>query len=142
MRWAVKESFIEYVRALEDGSIDAFDGAEWEDGAFVFPGEASGDGGVSFTGGVRFRGFAGMLDVRLAEPMIEGDGAGMRLTALVGPESIAARAPIATLDATEQPRAGESWTATPKLTFEGVRIFGDVYQVGAELAQLVVDPER
>ena len=142
MRWAVKESFIHYVRGLEDGTIETFDGAEWKDGAFVFPGESAGDGGLSFTGGVRFRGFAGMLDVRLAEPMIEGDGDSMRLTALVGPESIAARAPIATLDATEQPRAGESWSATPALTFEGVRIFGDVYQVGAELAQLVVEPEK
>ena len=43
---------------------------------------------------------------------------------------------------TETLRAGASWTATPRLTFEGVRIFGDVYQVGAELAPLFVEPEE
>lgn len=142
LRWAVKESFIDYIRGLSDGNIEAFDGAVWSDGAFVFPGEAAGDGGVSFLGGVRFTGFAGMLDVRLVDLMIEGDGPNKTLTALVGPKSIAARVAIATIDADHPLRVGENWTATPKLTFEGVRIFGDVYQVGAEMAALVVEPEQ
>lgn len=140
LRWAVKESFIAYIRGLEDGAIETFGGCDAESGVFVFPGESAGHGALSFTGGVRFTGFAGMLDVRLVDPMIEGEDTDTKLTALVGPESIAARVAIATFEDTEPYRAGEQWTATPRLTFEGSRIFGDVYQVGTELAPLTVDP--
>ena len=140
LRWAVKESFIAYIEGLSDGAIETFDGAVQADGVFVFPGESAGGGGLSFNGGVQFRGFAGMLDVRLVDLMIEGDGADKALTALVGPKSIAARVAIATIDAGQTFRVGEHWTAMPRLTFEGVRIFGDVYKVGAELAPLVVEP--
>ncbi|MGO4689637.1 HtaA domain-containing protein [Glaciibacter sp. 2TAF33] len=139
LRWAVKESFIDYIRGLSDGGIEAFDGCEVVDGAFIFPGESAGDGGLLFTGGVRFTGFSGMLDVRLVDPMIEGEGPDKTLSALVGVPSIAARATIATIENSAPRTAGERWTVTPRLTFEGVRIFGDVYQVGAELAPLVVD---
>jgi hypothetical protein len=142
LRWAVKKSFIDYVRGLSDGTIEAFDGCQADDGVFVFPGESAGDGGLSFTGGIRFTGFAGMLDVRLVDPMIEGDGVDRTLTALVGPKSIAARVAIATVEGAGPLRGGEPWTATPKLTFEGVRVFGDVYQVGTELAPLVLEPEQ
>jgi hypothetical protein len=140
LRWAVKESFIDYVRGLSDGAIETFDGCEADDGVFVFAGEAAGDGAFSFAGGIQFTGFAGMLDVRLVDPMIEGDGVDKTLTALVGPKSIAARVAIATVDGAGPLRAGEPWTATPKLTFEGVHVFGDVYQVGTELAPLMVEP--
>jgi hypothetical protein len=140
LRWAVKESFIDYVRGLSDGTIETFDGCEAGDGAFVFAGESAGDGGLFFTGGLQFTGFAGMLDVRLVDPMIEGEGVGKTLSALVGPKSIAARVAIATIEGAEPLRAGEAWIAQPKLTFEGVRVFGDVYQVGTELAPLVYEP--
>ncbi|MDR5701605.1 HtaA domain-containing protein [Agromyces aerolatus] len=139
LHWAVKESFIGYIRGLEDGAIETFDGCEQREGGFEFPGESAKDGEHLFSGGVRFTGFAGMLDVRLVDPMIEVDGDGARVSALVGPASIAARVTIATIEATEPPRPGRPWTATPKLTFEGVRILGDVYQVGAELAPLTVE---
>jgi hypothetical protein len=142
LRWAVKESFLDYVRGLSDGTIDTFDGCEVEDGVFVFAGESAGDGGLSFTGGIQFTGFAGMLDVRLVDPMIEGDGIDTTVTALVGPKSIAARVAIATVESAGPLRGGAAWTATPKLTFEGVRVFGDVYQVGTELAPLVLEPEE
>ena len=140
LRWAVKESFIDYVRGLSDGTIETFNGCEAEDGIFVFAGESAGDGVLSFAGGIQFTGFAGMLDVRLVDPMIEGDGVDKTLTALVGPKSIAARAAIATIEGAEPLRAGETWTGHPRLTFEGVRIFGDVYEVGTELAPLVFEP--
>lgn len=140
LRWAVKESFIGYVRGLPDGTIETFDGCDAVDDAFVFPGESAGDCGLLFSGGIQFKGFAGMLDVRLVDPVIEGDGPDRTLSALVGPKSIAARVAIATIEGAEPRRADQPWAATPKLTFEGVRIFGDVYQVGTELAPLVVEP--
>lgn len=141
LRWAVKESFIDYITGLSDGAVQTFDGCEQVDGQFVFPRAASGDGGIHFAGGVHFTGFAGMLDVRLVDVMIEGEGADRRVTALVGPASIAARATIAELPDARPIEPGEEWTATPRLTFEGVRIFGDVYQVGTELAPMTVFPE-
>jgi hypothetical protein len=141
LRWTVKESFIEYIHGLSDGTIETFDGCEPLDGTYVFPGESSDDGGHLFSGGIQFTGFAGMLDVRLVDPMIEADGTQWKLTALVGTKSIAARVAIATIENAGPLRTDEQWTATPKLTFEGVRVFGDVYQVGAELAPLIVVPE-
>ncbi|WP_208322583.1 HtaA domain-containing protein [Salinibacterium sp. ZJ454] len=142
LRWAVKESFIDYIRGLEDGTIETFDGCESVDGAFVFPGVSAADGGLLFTGGVRFTGFSGMLDVRLVDPMIEGDGPDKTLSALVGVPSIAARVAIATIEGAKPRHAGHRWAATPRITFEGVRIFGDVYQTGTDLAPLVVDREQ
>src|SRR3954447_14321165 len=139
LRWGVKESFIDYVRGLSDGTIETFAGCEADEGVFVFSGESAREGILSFSGGIRFTGFAGMLDVRLVDPMIEGDGVGKTLTALVGPRPIAARVAIPAIEGGEPLRAGEAWTAQPKLTFEGVRIFGDVYEVGTELAPLVYE---
>ncbi|WP_173922378.1 HtaA domain-containing protein [Agromyces sp. Marseille-P2726] len=141
LHWAVKESFIAYIRGLDDGDIETFDGCELQDGVFVFPGESGEDGELLFSGGVHFTGFAGMLDVRLVDPMVEFDGTEAKVTALVGPAAIAARVHIATIEGGEPYRPGNSWTAAPKLTFEGVRILGDVYQVGAELAPLSIEPE-
>ncbi len=141
LRWAVKDSFIGYIRGLEDGAIETFDGCELDDGAFHFPGESAEDEELLFSGGVHFTGFAGMLDVRLVDPVIEFNGTDVKVTALVGPASIAARVPLATIEGAEPYRPGDTWTATPRLTFEGVRILGDVYQVGAELAELTIDPE-
>jgi hypothetical protein len=142
LRWAVKKSFIDYIRGLDDGAIEVFDGAEHLGETFVFTGESSDDSGLLFGGGIRFTGFAGMLDVRLVDPMIETSQKGdYTLTAMVGAASIAARAPIATISGAGDFRPGQPWSAVPQLTFQGVRIFGDVYQVGADLAPLVVEPE-
>jgi hypothetical protein len=138
--WSVKDSFLGYIRRLDDGLIETFDGCEAGDDAYVFPIESSDETGTLCSGGIRFTGFAGMLDVRIVDPMIENTSDGLRLSALVGPESIAARVAIATIDETRGIRPGEPWTATPRLTFEGVRVFGDVYQVGEELAPLVIEP--
>jgi hypothetical protein len=142
LNWAVKESFLAYVRGLPDGTIESFAGCEAMDGTFAFPCESCDEGVLSFYGGVQLKGFAGMLDVRLAAPMVEGRGTSRKLTALVGPRSIAARVVIATIESADEFRVGEPWVATPKLTYQGVRTFGDVYQVGTELAPLVVVPER
>lgn len=141
LRWAVKTSFIDYIQGLSDGLIDSFDGCVQDGDEFVFRMESLDESGHLFSGGVQFTGFAGMLDVRLVDLMIEADGAQRKVTALVGARSIAARATIATFDDADAIRDGERWTVTPRLTFEGVRIFGDVYQVGAELAPMTFVPE-
>jgi len=141
LRWAVKESFIDYIRRLDDGTIDVFDGCSLDDGVFLFPGESERDGSMLFRGGVRFTGFAGMLDVRIVDPLVETAGAEGAFSALVGPPSIAARVTLAMLEGAPSRRSHQRWTASPRLTFEGARIFGDVYPVGTELAPLIVDSE-
>lgn len=78
LRWAVKASFLDYVRA-NGGSIDLEGGASEADGEFVFPRgvdglQIDGDrprGSAKFVGGVRFTAHGGMLDVVIAEPRIE-----------------------------------------------------------------------
>lgn len=140
LNWGVKESFIAYVRKLDDGSIEAINGATREGDVFGFDGVSADDSGLLFAGGVHFTGFAGMLDVRLTDLMIEAGATAPVLSALVGPPSIAARTVIATFDGASAPVSGSAWGATPRLTFEGVRVFGDVYQVGTELSVLSVEP--
>ena len=139
LSWAVKESFLAYIHGLPDSEIKLLGDCESVNETYVFPSVSSRNGEHLFSGGVHFTGFAGMLDVRLVDPIIEGEGNQRTLTMLVGPPSIAARVAIAEIDNAEEPRAATTWTATPKLTFEGVRVFGDVYQVGTELAPVVIE---
>lgn len=138
LRWGVKESFLGYVRGLDDGRIETLGDCVQVDDVFIFPREGSVDSALGFAGGVHFTGFAGMLDIRLVDPMIEDGGDERLLTVLVGPPAIAARVAIATIGEARRSSSG-GWTVTPQLTFEGTRVFGDVYPVGTELAPLVVD---
>lgn len=138
LKWAVKESFLAYVHGLSDGAVEIFDGAVEVDGSYRFPGESVTSGVRLFSGGIRFTGFAGMLDVRLADLMIERVDGGLLLSALVGPASIAARSVIAKISAPPPSDDAREWTGTPRLTFEGVRVFGDVYAIDTELAPLVL----
>ena len=138
--WAVKDSFLDYVRGLSDGAIDLLNGCQEAGESFTFPRESVEGNAQLFSGGIRFTGFAGMLDVRLVDLMIEGEERERTLSALVGPESIAARVTIATVESSDPLTADKPWSGAPRLTFEGTRVFGDVYPVGTELAQLTVEP--
>jgi hypothetical protein len=131
LRWAVKESFLGYVGGLDDGFIETFDGAEFRDGVFLFPVLGDAEDGLRASGGLRCTGFGGALDVRIADPWVGGG----EVSALIGPASIAARVVIATFDAGAE-------SIVPCLTFEGVRLFGDVYAVGTQLAPILHDTAK
>lgn len=76
LRWSILTRFTEYVTGMPDGDIALSDGATRESHAtFAFP--FQGDGGrpgvavFRFHGAVRFTGHHGMLDVMIAQPIVE-----------------------------------------------------------------------
>ncbi|MFT4306597.1 MAG: HtaA domain-containing protein [Microbacterium sp.] len=140
LRWAVKDSFLRYVRVIAAGTVTVEGGAsEQEDGGFSWPLRAvrREDGALllEFAGSVRFQAHAGFLDVDLREPRLRLHEGGGELD--IAPESAPERLTIATIDA-----AGDA--LVPRLSEAGVPVFGNVYAVGTELAPLLarvaVDP--
>lgn len=89
LRWAVKGSFLDYVRS-NGGTITLLGDASEEDGEYVFPRTVDGvqfdgetpRGTAKFGGGVRFEAHGGMLDVMISEPSIEFRERDARLVAL------------------------------------------------------------
>jgi Htaa len=69
LEWSILERFTTYVRSLVDGSVELLGPASWTDHATVaFPFDGTDEGGaLRFSGGVRFVGHGGMLDVSVAE---------------------------------------------------------------------------
>jgi|GEM_PF-3413507 len=143
LRWPVKRSFREYIAALPDGSETVDGGVASADGNFVFAECGStgfADGGTAGTirygGGVSFGGYGGMLSARLFEPWIEIDGPQARLSVQTRGGTYPVRQVIATWELPVPQTTGELmvWRdAVPLLTFEGVSLFGDVYQPGSAL---------
>ncbi|MGM7775783.1 HtaA domain-containing protein [Arthrobacter sp. KNU-44] len=150
--WPVKKSFREYIAALEDGSETVEGGAVSADGGFVFAEcESTGftdDGSIGtirYGGGVSFSGYGGMLSTRLFEPWFEIDGQQARMSVQTRGGSHPARQVIATCELPLPETTTELvvWRdAVPLLTFEGVSLFGDVYQPGSALDCLTLSRGR
>ncbi|MFT4051485.1 MAG: HtaA domain-containing protein [Microbacterium sp.] len=139
LRWAVKDSFLRYVRVIAAGTVTVSGGAgEHAEGGFFWPlREARRDDDdlvLEFAGSVRFTAHAGFLDVELRDPQLRLGGA---LSALsVAAEAGEGRLTIATL-------VGEGGDAlVPRLTEAGVPVFGDVYPAGTEFAPLTARVPR
>ncbi|MFC1437204.1 HtaA domain-containing protein [Streptacidiphilus sp. N1-10] len=141
LRWAVKDSFVHYVRVIAGGSCEVLDGAEpGTGGAFVFPllaAEEDGEGRtLSFGGAVRFQAHHGFLDVELRDLQLrltEGGGALSIRGADGGRVTVATTAPAAAVQEAGLLR----WPAlVPYLTEAGVAVFGDVYAAGSEFAPI------
>ena len=80
LRWAIKRSFVDYLRRMPDGRAVVGAGAFSLGDEIVFPPEAAGrrtapDGTAerywTFLGDVRFSGHFGMLSVQFAAPRID-----------------------------------------------------------------------
>lgn len=140
--WSVKESFFDYVAALDDGSI------EWEEamapGRFplvsstVEPPAISGR--LQFGGGVRLRGHRYMLNVELRDPIIDFDAATpvLRVPEPGEPEPT----PLLDLGEVDIVDAGKVWlyrVERPTLTFDGSYIFGGNYGVGAVFDPVTIE---
>lgn len=138
MRWAVKESFLRYVRVIAAGEIGVVGGASEDgSGAFEWPlGKSSRHGKgreLAFAGSVRFVAHGGFLDVDIRDPALRlSPGGGVLSVAGSEPSG---RVEIATIgEATE---GAYGWPAlVPRLTDAGVAFFGDVYPAGTELAPI------
>ncbi|SHN12936.1 HtaA domain-containing protein [Cryptosporangium aurantiacum] len=147
LRWAIKRSFVDYVRRMPDGkgfvSAGAFPAGPHD---IVFPPEAAGrrtapDGTAerywTFHGDVRFSGHFGMLFVQFAEPRIDLRGEQGELSIADGSERLS----LATLRIAPVPTDEdvELWAGTEvALTESGAGLFNDVYPVGEQLEDLLI----
>lgn len=140
LSWAVKTSFVRYVRTVAAGRCETVDGAtESAAGIFEFPlievSEDSGGRVLSFGGGVLFSAHHGFLDVDLRELelTLAPERTELRIAAAEGGVTIATMDAVVPVDDAGLLR----WTGlVPRLTEAGAEIFGDVYRVGSEMDPL------
>jgi hypothetical protein len=144
--WAIKRSFVAYVRRMPDGQGSIHDGAvPLGEDTILFPATeaTSADGDTfAFRGDVRFRGHGGMLFVRVAAPVItvRGDRAELSIEDPYA-RADAERVPLVTLQLVEgpAPEGAQVWLGSDvRLTEAGAVLFNDVYQPGEEFEQLSV----
>jgi hypothetical protein len=155
LRWGIKSSFIDYVRRMPDGRgwvgdgatpidtheiVYAPEAAEW--GA---TGDDSGGRSWAFRGDVRFSGYAGMLFVQVASPiltLLDGlDGTARLSVASPGRSAGPERLPLVTLRLGWEPAPDgiEVWSGTDvRLTESGTALFDDVYPAGEPFEPLTV----
>ncbi len=147
LEWPIKSSFRDYVLALSDGSEKCVLPATSDGQRIRFP-EVDGDfdpgtgsGRLSFSGVVEYGGYAGMLDIRLANPFVTVSRDAAQLWCACGPAHRARDIPIATieLDRPTRTRGKLRWIdVVPRLTLEGSRVFNDVYQPGTPFDPLTI----
>lgn len=142
LSWSLKRSFKDYVQALPDGLEQLHAGASVAgNGTYTFPQadiwtSAAQGYAFRFAGKVAFSGYAGLLNVHVAEPWVE-EAAGTWVLSVVDPDSrtsAPARIPLAWLPelclSSDDGQIRGSCTA-PALTFEGTYLFGGVYPSGS-----------
>lgn len=137
LTWPIKTSFLDYVRALPDGRIEATGGAEELSVGFVFA--ESGDvrpDRLDYRGHVTIAAHDGAMDVLLADPSIihEAGEAWLECTTREGRLRVARLLdcpPIAELAA-----GGD--IPDVALTIDGSAWLGDVYRPWARMAPIVI----
>lgn len=139
LRWAVKDSFLRYVRVIAAGTVECTGTQESPDGAFVWPLQAvvrDADALVlEFEGSVRFVAHGGFLDVDLAAPAL-------RLGAESSELSIATPTGRVVIATVADGDGAPSGLLTPRLTAEGGALFGGVYPADTEFAPLMARVPR
>ncbi|WP_280639085.1 HtaA domain-containing protein [Rhodococcus globerulus] len=138
MRWSVKESLLQYVRAL--GEI-SYDSAIVEQGnELAWPlvtdhHEPDGTRIAQYRGRIHLRAHDGLLDIVIADPQV-------RLTGVQGQLSVAAsnerseRVVVATLDVTDNSASGVR--AEVRVTTAGSMLFGSNCPSGKKLSPLTI----
>ncbi|TRW46036.1 hypothetical protein FJ693_06960 [Georgenia yuyongxinii] len=156
LTWAVKDSLMSYVVALDDGTVEALAPASRSEDGFFFPSDEAmmsgepgnlgggGDpeapeGGFQFLGAVRLTGHWGMLDVELREPRVTlSGGAGTLLVRERGARAPGTWLPFAdlTVDASRLSASDGTGTltATASLTGHGRLLLGGQYEAGTALS--------
>ncbi|MFT4052812.1 MAG: HtaA domain-containing protein [Microbacterium sp.] len=138
LRWAVKDSFLHYVRDIAAGTTRLSDGARQEDdGTFSWPlvsaTRADDQLRLVFGGSVRFTAHGGFLDVDLRDPrLVLTDHSG---SLSIAGEGAVERVVIASVDPAPGTDAADA--LIPLLTAAGAELFGGVYTVATAFAPLV-----
>lgn len=145
--WGLRESFRSYISGpIAHGAVETVGGVvnnttsyRWSGGTGVYE-DASAD--VSYSGGVRFTGHAGALDLLIENLRVEVDGSTGTLYAdvtskgLSGPDFDADDVAFATLTPGAPTVAGDvaTWANVPAtLTAQGSAAFSSMYPAGAAL---------
>lgn len=143
LAWAVKDSFVAYIRNSRDGHITVEDGAgATPDGRFLFPlegiGRNSTEHQLAFRGKVHFRAHFGLLSVIVESPrlLLRPDTAELGVTDHQGGWRHLAHLVLpAPLD--DGPAC--LWADAPAgLAEAGVELFGDTYGEGEPLAPVTL----
>ncbi|WP_164737150.1 HtaA domain-containing protein [Georgenia sp. SYP-B2076] len=153
LTWAVKDSLLSYIEALDDGTVEALAPASRSGAGFLFPWDEGGsgdlgsghhlgapDGDLAFLGAVRLTGHWGMLDVELREPRVTlSDGTGALLVRERGSRDPGKWLPFADL-AVEEPQVDAGGAtflaAAASLTGHGRLLLGGQYDAGTPLSRL------
>lgn len=153
LRWAIKRSFIEYVRRMPDGRGTITDGARPLDSDRILfdpdhsvpvPESAAGvDRFWAFRGDVRFKGHCGMLFVRVSAPWLtlRGKVAELSIEDPYGaPDAVRISLVTLVLEQGPAPDDGiEVWYGSDvRLTAAGTELFGDAYQPGEPFEPLTI----
>lgn len=157
LSWGIKESFRSYISGtIANGSWETSDGASYATPLFDFSGgtgtydPATESGTVNFSGSVHFTGHDGILDLTIANPTIEFDGAGeaallvdMRSTNMEGEQAIDEKQVwLGKITGARLTAAGEKSAAfkdaPTTLTDSGAAAFAGFYKAGQELDPVTV----
>ena len=148
LKWGIKQSFREYVRAISDArlEVDSLPSESWEQ-EFAFaaaeqPGTLE-SGSLSFSGEVFLSGYRGMLAVRVRDPRIVQTGADLVLD-IMHPDfrdATTERLPVALLGsfAPAQDDDQQSFAAQATLLASATRVFDDIYAPGTELDPVTIE---
>jgi hypothetical protein len=151
LRWSVRWSFRQYVTALSDGIETVTPPARLEpDDRVMFASDhplASTDPNVMvhrFRGAISWYGHAGALDVELLDPHVHLAGKGRSTLSVAPTRRMTERVPIAAFTEWDMVE-GLITVPEPRLLGAGVRLLGDVYDVGDHVdpieIRLVAHPE-
>lgn len=138
LRWSVKESLLQYVRAL--GEITYVSAVVEENDELIWPfladrHEPDGTRIAQYSGEIRLRAHDGLLNIVIADPEVrlaETQGQLSVRTALDGSERIV----IATLDSVESSESAVR--AQVRVTAAGSMVFGANYPSGTKLSPLTI----
>lgn len=148
--WAVKDSLVAYVEALDDGVVEAVAPASRGEAGFEFPGDVAAStfdpdgpsGAWQFRGAVRLTGHWGMLELELRDPRIELTGrTGVLLVGERGGTLSQKYLPLADLVVGEPVAAADgsvSLEATASLTGHGRLLLGGQYEAGTALSPVFI----
>lgn len=141
--WAVKRSFVGYIRSVPDGRIAVGEGAAiTADAEFHFPFSGMSwtepeETSLQFAGAVAFTAHHGILVVALRRPRLAlKDAEGSLLITAANGEVPIAR--FALPDARTAYNVTMWSDVVPTLTSQGRTVFGDSYDVGEAMAPLMI----
>lgn len=136
--WPLRSSFVAYIEALSDGTVEAGNGARRQGRDFVFPGHCAGGNGFSFEGKLHFAGHHGSLDITLEALEVHAEGERATLWTVVS----GYRMPLATMSGVQASGEVILHSDAVRLTDDGAHVLGGVYAPGAELEPLTIRTVR